>query len=134
MFYNYKSRFSIILTAVVDAHYRFACVSSGTQSWVSDAGVFALSDLKVAMDTGQLHVPPDDSLPNTDVMMPYMFIGDEAYPLQTNLMKPFPFRNLSKDQRIYNYRLSRARPVVENAFGILANRFRVLRTTICLHP
>lgn len=134
MFYNYKSRFSIILMAVVDAQYRFVYASAGTQGRVSDAGVFAQSDLRVAMDAGLLHVPPDDTLPNTDITMPYMFIGDEAYPLKTDLMKPYPSRNLSKNQRIYNYRLSRARRVVENAFGILSNRFRVFRTTICLNP
>ncbi|XP_067285679.1 uncharacterized protein [Pseudorasbora parva] len=134
MFYNYKSRFSIILLAVVDAQYKFVYASAGTQGRVSDAGVFAQSDLIVAMDKGLLHVPPDDTLPNTNVMMPYMFIGDEAYPLRTDLMKPYPFRYLNMDQRIYNYRLSRARRFVENAFGILANRFRVFRTTICLNP
>lgn len=75
MFYHYKSRFSIIFMAAVDANYRFVYASAGTQGRVSDAGVFAQSDLKVAMDTGQLHVPLDDSLPNTDIMMPYVFIG-----------------------------------------------------------
>ncbi|KAK0141212.1 hypothetical protein N1851_021805 [Merluccius polli] len=43
------------------------------------------------MDTGLLHVPSDDTLPNTDVMMPYMLIGDKAYPLRMDLMKPYPF-------------------------------------------
>ncbi|XP_052409722.1 uncharacterized protein LOC127956013 isoform X2 [Carassius gibelio] len=124
LFYNYKSRFSIILMAVVDAQYRFVYASAGTQGKVSDAGVFAQSDLRDAMDAGLLHVPPDDTLPNTDVMMPYMFISEEAYPLKTNLMKPYRFRNLSTNQRIYNYCLSRARRVVENA----------QITTICLNP
>ncbi|KAL1277301.1 hypothetical protein QQF64_023974 [Cirrhinus molitorella] len=63
-----------------------------------------------------------------------MFVGDEAYPLRTDLMKPYPFRQLDHSQRVYNYHLSRARRVVENAFGILANRFRVFRSTILLHP
>ncbi len=130
MFYNFKSRFSITLMAVVDAHYRFVYASAGTKGRVSDAGVFAQLDLRAAMDTGLLHIPPQDTLPNTDVTMPYMFIGDEAFPLRSDLMKPYPFRNLRPNQRIYNYRLSRACRVV----GILANRFRVFRTTICLDP
>ena len=134
MFYNYKSRFSILLMAVVDANYKFVYASAGTQGRVSDAGVFAHSDLRDAMDTGTLNFPPDDTLPGTDVMMPYMLIGDEAYPLRPDLMKPYPFRNLNTNQRIYNYCLSRARRVVENAFGILANCFRVFRTTLCLDP
>ncbi|XP_060771613.1 uncharacterized protein LOC132882527 [Neoarius graeffei] len=134
MFHNYKSRFSIILMAVVDASYRFVYACAGTQGRVSDAGVFAHLDLREAMDTGTLNFPPTDTLPGTDAVMPYVLVGDEAYPLRPDLIKPYPFWNLNTNQRIYNYRLSRARRVVENAFGILANRFRVFRTTICLEP
>ena len=66
--------------------------------------------------------------------MPFYIIGDDAFALQTYMMKPFGSRNLTRPQRLFNYRLSRARRVVENAFGILANRFRCLLTTMPQRP
>lgn len=134
MFHNYRGRFSVILMAVVDANLNFIYATAGTQGRVADAGVFAHSDLKEAMDTGRLDFPPPETLPGTDVLIPYMLVGDDAYPLRPDLMKPYPFRNMVPEQRIFNYRLSRARRVVENAFGVLANRFRVFLTPIALVP
>ena len=67
--------------------------------------------------------------------MPFVLVGDEAFPLQRHLMRPFPRRNvLANTQKIYNYRLSRARRIVENSFGILSQRFRVYNRRIYLDP
>lgn len=49
-------------------------------------------------------------------------------------MKPFSRKNLNEEQAIFNYRLSRAHRIVENAFGILASRFRILLREINLSP
>lgn len=46
------------------------------------------------------------------------------------MMKPYPQQNLPVDKRVFNYRLSHARRVVENVFGIAASRFRVFRRPI----
>lgn len=76
--------------------------------------------------------PEAEAFPDTDVELPYFLVGDDAFPLRTEMMKPYSQRNLSRDQRIFNYRCSRARRVVENAFGILVHVWRCLTTTLQL--
>jgi hypothetical protein len=108
--------------ALVDSNYRFLYVDAGRNGQCSDGGVFAECSLRKALEKKNLGVPDSTPLPNATEPMPYAIVADEAFPLRTWLMKPFPRRGLTHQQRIYNYRLSRARRVVENAFGILVHR------------
>jgi hypothetical protein len=124
-FYNYKGTFSIVLMAVVDSQYRFLFLDIGKQGRISDGGVFGSTALRRALDDKSLNIPDPAPLPGDDQLVDFFMVGDEAFPLRKYLMKPFPSRNLTHAQRVYNYRLSRARRIVENAFGIMANRFRV---------
>lgn len=57
--------------------------------------------------------------------MPYAFVGDEAFGLSTNMLRPYAGKCLPVHKRIFNYRLSRARRHVECAFGILSNKWRI---------
>ncbi|KAG5848697.1 hypothetical protein ANANG_G00101960 [Anguilla anguilla] len=80
------------------------------------------------MEAKALDVPDDAVLPAADHLgqMPYCMVGDATFPLKTHLMRPYPGHNLPKQRRVFSYRLSRARMVVENAFGILTSRWRIL--------
>ena len=80
--------------------------------------------------------PPFRQLPNDteETCVPYVLLGDEAFPLRCDLMRPFARHGLTNKRCIFNYRLSRARRVVENAFGILDNRWRLYNHCIYLNP
>lgn len=83
------------------------------------------------MEEGSLNFPNPEQLPGSNMFIPYFLIGDEAFPLRTDLMRPYPRRNLRAEaHRIFNCRLSRARLTIENAFGILASRYFLLNIII----
>lgn len=133
-FFNYKKHFSIILLAVSDAHYNFCFVDIGAYGSQSDGGVLANSSFGKALDSLSLELPGEENLPHSNIKMPYFFVGDDAFPLGKHLMKPYKGTNLSLEKNIFNYRLSRARRVVENSFGILVARWRIFTRTISSSP
>lgn len=75
-------------------------------------------------------------MPTTNAIMPHVILGDEAFALRDNMMKPFPRSQslVENEKAIYNYRHSRARRTVENSFGILAAYFRVFFQPIAVKP
>ena len=122
--------------AIVDANYKFIYVDIGANGRVSDGGVFDACTFSrlLSNENNLLNVPQPRILPGIDKPIPYYLVADEAFPLTENIMKPYPQRGLSKEKRIFNYRLSRARRIVENVFGILSARFQILQGSIKLSP
>ncbi|XP_037818972.1 putative nuclease HARBI1 [Lucilia sericata] len=120
-YYNYKGYNSIILLAIVDANYRFIMVDVGR---ANDAAAFNASAIGNAIKNNFLNFPENEELPGTNTKVPYVFVSDDAFRLSSRILKPYSQRQ-KKENKIFNYRLSRARRVAENAFGILANRFQI---------
>lgn len=120
--------------ALVDASYKFIFVDIGCNGRVSDGGVFKNCNLYKALEESRLNIPKPVVLPNSTHTVPYVIVADDAFAMTNYMIKPFSQAHLTKEKRIFNYRLSRARRVVENAFGILANRFRIFINPIALSP
>ena len=133
-FFNYKGFHSIILMAVLNSNYEVLYADVGANGRASDGGVWSTSSLVTKINNNTIGIPPPSQLPNSDRVLPHVFVGDAAYPLKTYLMKPYPHKEQAACQRIYSYRVSRARRIIENVFGLLHKRFGVLRTTINLPP
>ena len=129
-FVNYKKTHSIVLLGVCDAKYKFILVDIGDSGRQSDGNVYANSNLGYAIENKLLNVPLDAKIIGSARVLPYVFVADDAFGLKRHMMKPYPFSNLSENKLVFNYRLSRARRVIENTFGICASRFRVFHRPI----
>lgn len=133
-YYNYKGDFSVVLMAVVNANYEFIMADCGINGRVSDGGVIAYTPFGHKLAEGTLGLPDREKLSGCQLKLPFVFVADDAFTLSENLLKPYKGSKLTRHQRIFNYRCSRARGVSENAFGIIASRFRIFHKPIYLSP
>ena len=124
--YFNKDYFSPVLLALVDADYKFLWVNAGASGSSSDAQIFNRSKLKRRIENGTLGLPPPEPLRPGGPDLHYFLLGDDAFALMPWLVKPYSRRQLTREERIANYRISRGRIVVESSFGILVKRFRAV--------
>ena len=130
-----KKKCCIVLTAVADADLRFIAIDVGAIGKQGDSKVFRDSPLGKKLYSGSLNLPPPRCLPNTQKNpQPFVMVGDEAFRISTNLLRPYSVRGLNPTKRVFNYRLSRCRRSVEYAFGIMANKWRIFHRLIVVQP
>ena len=123
-YYNRKGFYSIVLQALVDHQYRFLNVHIGWPGSVHDSRILTNSEVFAKGEAGTL--TPNSIRTLSGVPVPVVILGDPAYPLLPWLIKPYPGVALSARKIKFNARLSRARVVVECAFGRLKGRWRSL--------
>lgn len=129
-YFNYKKFFSMVLLGIANANYEFIYIHFGTNGRVSDGGVIENTDFYEKLKSDSLNLPPKSQING----LPFAFIADEAFALRQDLLKPYNVRVLDEEKRVFNYRLSRARRIIENVFGILVNRFGVLNSKFKMSP
>lgn len=98
--------------------------------------IFLKSVMGRLINTGNFNIPPPAALPGTDVVLPHVILGDEAFALTKTMMKPFPRAQslVDRPKARYNYRHCRARRTTENVFGIMVSYFRIFNTPIHTTP
>jgi hypothetical protein len=100
MYYNYKGTQSIVLMALADANLKFTMIDVGAFGRTSDGGVFKNCAFGNAFIQGRINIPnpaPLYSDPNS-TPFPFVILGDEAFPLRENLMRPYGGRGLTDEK------------------------------------
>jgi len=75
---------------LVDAKYKFIIVAIGVYGKSSDGGTFSTSKIGKAFEKSKWNVPNGRFLPGSNQNLPYAMVGDEAFPLQIYILKPYP--------------------------------------------
>lgn len=99
----------------------------------SDGGIFRDFTVGQKFNKAEMNLPKPEPLTVNGPSLPYVLVGDEAFQSTEYLLRRYPGKGgLNQERIIYNYRLSRARRTIENTFGILVSRWRILkRPLIC---
>ena len=119
--YNRKQFYSIILTGFCSSNRKFSHVCVGHPGSWHDARAFCNTDVGQLLERDPRALVPEGM----------HIIGDSAYPLMPQLMKPCRDNgHLTARQKRFNVKLHSARVAIEHAFGILKSKFRRLK---CLH-
>ncbi|KAL1477409.1 hypothetical protein MTO96_035757 [Rhipicephalus appendiculatus] len=95
--------------AVVDSNLKCVAVDVVAYGRQSDGGTFSNSRFGRALENGLLCLPPPQRLPSDTTIAPHVFVGDGAFRLRPDFVRPYPGTRLEDDKRIFNYRLRRAR-------------------------
>ena len=87
--------------------------------------------LQATFANDALCVPDPEPVEGCDITLPYYIVEGDIFRLKTWLLRSLPGRSQrSESHQIFSYRLSRARRVIENAFGILRARWHVFSCPI----
>lgn len=113
-FYCRKGFYAIPVQAVCDSNYIFRYASGRCGGATPDSLANAVPGFMREVEGGLLGEY-------------FWVVGDEAYPVSEFPIIPYPSSTLTEDEDNFNFYLSSLRIHIEQAFGILIARWRILR-------
>lgn len=85
--------------ALVNANYNFVYTDVGAKGRLPDGGVFSRWN---GLYNNTLNLPQPKQLPCRQKPIPYAIVADDAFPLNSNIIKPYSFQNQNVKERIFN--------------------------------
>ncbi|KYN02335.1 Putative nuclease HARBI1 [Cyphomyrmex costatus] len=89
-YYNYKGHHNTNLLEISDASYCFTIVDIGAEGRQSDRGIFRNSEIGRRFEANSFKLPKPKEVEIGGPTLPYVLIADEAFPLSTYMMRPYP--------------------------------------------
>ena len=111
-FFNYTGFFSIGFLAMVNRDYKFLWANVGVPGSNSDCGINNQTDLEHALREKTIDFPDTEPLPHDGSDIPYFLVGDNAFALQLWMVKLYSHQYFTREERSFNFRLSRYQRVV----------------------
>lgn len=124
---------SMPIFAVCDASLRFTYLDVGDIEIETDLNLFAKSSMGKAILSDNLYFPEDSSL-NGEPMTYFFVAGDDTFPLVKRIMKPYGSKEITREERYFNYRLQKASNCIDEAFGLLSARWMSMRGPLICCP
>jgi hypothetical protein len=119
-YFNRKKFYSVVLQAVCDSQYKFLDIYCGWAGATHDSRVLRNSPFYNLFNNNAPSRPPRTYI-----------LGDGGYPNNDWLLVPYKDNgHLTQIQTHYNYKHSATRIKIEQAFGLLKSRWRILQNPI----
>jgi hypothetical protein len=88
-YWNYKGSSTLVLMSIANANYEFLYCDIGMNSRVSDGGVIENTKFYEKLMHEEFNLPLPRKSDNSTSDLPYVFVGDEAFALRKDSLKPF---------------------------------------------
>ena len=123
-YFNRKHHYSVNLMGIVDSKQKFLYASVGYPGSIHDSRVLQLSSVYNGIENGDLLSNPIVRISGLNIKP--QIIGDSAFPDRSWILKPYSDINLTPTERQFSKKLCGIREIIEQAFGMLKSRQRIL--------